>query len=102
LTGFSWLCIRFSVELLWMRELTPGLCFDFVRHNFFFLILKVWCCVWCRNVGLYHNRFARHHERLRHCATNRKVAGSIPDGVTGISQWHNRLVALWPWGRISL
>jgi hypothetical protein len=21
---------------------------------------------------------------LRHCATNRKVAGSIPDGVTGI------------------
>ena len=23
------------------------------------------------------------HSRLRHCATNRKVAGSIPDGVTG-------------------
>jgi hypothetical protein len=23
---------------------------------------------------------------LRHCATNRKVAGSIPDGVTGIFQ----------------
>ena len=26
---------------------------------------------------------------LRHCATNRKVAGSIPDGVIGIFQWHN-------------
>jgi len=26
---------------------------------------------------------------LRHCATNRKVAGSIPDGVTGIFHWHN-------------
>jgi hypothetical protein len=25
---------------------------------------------------------------LRHCATNRKVAGSIPDGVTGIFHWH--------------
>jgi hypothetical protein len=25
---------------------------------------------------------------LRHCATNRKVAGSIPDGV-GIFHWHN-------------
>ena len=25
-------------------------------------------------------------EWLRHCATNRKAAGSIPDGVTGISQ----------------
>jgi hypothetical protein len=26
---------------------------------------------------------------LRHCATNRKVAGSIPDIVTGIFHWHN-------------
>ena len=27
--------------------------------------------------------------RLRHCATNRKVAGSIPNVVTGIFHWHN-------------
>ena len=26
---------------------------------------------------------------LRHCATSRKVAGSIPDGVTGIFHGHN-------------
>jgi hypothetical protein len=26
---------------------------------------------------------------LRYCATNRKVAGSIPDGVTGIFHGHN-------------
>jgi hypothetical protein len=26
---------------------------------------------------------------LRHCATNRKVAGSIPDSVIGIFHWHN-------------
>ena len=26
---------------------------------------------------------------LRHCATIRKVAGSIPDGVIGIFHWHN-------------
>jgi hypothetical protein len=26
---------------------------------------------------------------LRSCATNRKVDGSIPDGVTGIFLWHN-------------
>jgi hypothetical protein len=31
---------------------------------------------------------------LRHCATNQKVAGSIPDGVIGIIHWHN------PSGRI--
>jgi hypothetical protein len=30
---------------------------------------------------------------LRHCATSRKVAGSIPDGVTGMFHWHN------PFGR---
>jgi len=26
---------------------------------------------------------------LRHCATSRKVAGSIPDGVIKIFYWHN-------------
>jgi hypothetical protein len=26
---------------------------------------------------------------LRHCATNRKDAGSISDGVTGFFHWHN-------------
>ena len=26
---------------------------------------------------------------LRHCATSRKVAGSIPDGVIGIFNWNN-------------
>jgi hypothetical protein len=26
---------------------------------------------------------------LRYCATNRKVAGSIPDSVIGIFHWHN-------------
>jgi hypothetical protein len=26
---------------------------------------------------------------LRHCATSRNVAGSIPDGVIGIFHWHN-------------
>jgi len=29
------------------------------------------------------------HSWLRHCATSQKVAGSIPDGVTGIFQSHN-------------
>jgi len=36
---------------------------------------------------------------LRHCATSRKVAGSVPDGVNGIFQWHNysgRTMALGP------
>jgi len=37
------------------------------------------------------------------CATNRKVAGSIPDSVIGIFHWHKILpIALWLWGRLSL
>jgi hypothetical protein len=28
---------------------------------------------------------------LRHCATNRSIAGSIPDGVTGIFHYHTRI-----------
>jgi hypothetical protein len=31
----------------------------------------------------------RWRSRLRHCATNRKVAGSIPDGTIGIFHCHN-------------
>ena len=31
----------------------------------------------------------RWHSWLRHCATRQKVAGSIPDGVTGIFHWQN-------------
>jgi hypothetical protein len=33
---------------------------------------------------------ARGRSWLRHYATNRNVAGSIPDGVIGIFPWHNR------------
>jgi hypothetical protein len=35
------------------------------------------------------NRGTRYHSWLRHCVTRRKVAGSFPDGVTGILHWHN-------------
>jgi len=40
---------------------------------------------------------------LRCCATNQKVAGSIPAGVIGIFHRHEILsIALWRWGWLSL
>jgi len=47
--------------------------------------------------NLYHIQYLQwavqhkmqQRSRLRHCATCRKVAGSIPDGFTGIFHWHN-------------
>ena len=42
------------------------------------------------------------HSWLRDCATNRKVAGSIPEGVFEIFHWHGPSATLWPWGWLSL
>jgi hypothetical protein len=45
---------------------------------------------------IYQN--ARWRSWLRHCATNREVAVSIPDGVIGNFHWQNpvgRTMALW-------
>jgi hypothetical protein len=40
---------------------------------------------------------------LRYCATNQKVADSIRDCVIGNFHWYKiLLIALWPWGRLSL
>jgi hypothetical protein len=38
---------------------------------------------------IYLNNTGGTRSWLRHCATSRKVAGSIPDGFIGIFYWHN-------------
>ena len=42
-------------------------------------VIKLYCFIWGTAVAQW----------LRCCATNQKVAGSIPDGVIGIFHWHN-------------
>ena len=67
--------------------------FKFSRSNSLWLILILYC----------HIRWTAVAQWLRCCATNRKVAGSIPAGVIGIFHRHKIFpIALWPWGRLSL
>jgi hypothetical protein len=48
-----------------------------------------------------HQRGTQWRSWLRHCATSRKIAGSIPDGVIAI--FIDIIpAALWMWGRLSL
>ena len=61
------------------------------------IIRRMRCVCWITNATNTHSGGTRWRSWLRHCATNWKVAGSIPDGVTGIFQWLNpscRIVAL--------
>jgi len=54
------------------------------------------------NRTLYSRKGPAVAQWLRCCATNRKVAGSIPAGVIRIFHRHKILpIALWPWGRLS-
>jgi len=43
---------------------------------------------WADEASTYHVRGTRWRSWLRYCATSRKIAVSIPDGVVGIFHWH--------------
>ena len=70
------------------------------------LAIYLYSCLHFCNICHLHfilNMYVQSAQWLRCCATNRKVAGSIPAGVIGIFHWHKILpIALWPWGRLSL
>jgi hypothetical protein len=73
---FIWLC---------RSDIYRGfVCEDWLHHNICVPCPVQRNLVWPLNVGGHAVA-----QWLRHCAINRKVAGSIPDGVIGISPWHN-------------
>ena len=55
----------------------------------------------CFNKALIQCWGTRWRSWLRHCATSRKVAGSIPDGVIGIFRWYMALESTQPLAETS-
>jgi len=53
------------------------------------LMLNVAARILIRTYKFGRGEGTRWRSWLRHCATSRKVADSIPHGVTGIFHWHN-------------
>jgi hypothetical protein len=62
-----------------------------IRYTFPFIFTERLVIQNCRILFRYLQKFWGPCWRswLRHCATNRQVAASIPDGVSGFFHWHN-------------
>ena len=73
------------------------------RKTFYNLNFTTWFDINEQYIGGLHRIFGTAVAQwLRRCATNRKVADSIPDGVIVQFFFHIKLpIALWPWGRLS-
>ena len=74
-----------------LRHCTPWFT---IFSSFFHLIISSFCiqytdCMLCIKTTTDVKRGTRWCSWLRYCATCRKAAVSIPDGVTGIFLWHN-------------
>ena len=70
----------------------PSSDFGNVWRHFYFCQVCVCVCVYIYiyiYIYIYNFRGTAVAQRLKCCATNRKVAGSIPDGVTEIFHLHN-------------
>jgi hypothetical protein len=68
------------IYLLMSRPILLLIIFILEKANLTLIIIGLF------NLGILIFRGTRWRSWLRHCATNRTVAGSIPDGLTGIFQ----------------
>jgi len=83
-------------------QVTSSKCWHFPFYALYWNMFSCWPCISihpCNEnqldalfiLSLFRRSVARCWWRswLRHCATSRKVAGLIPDGVIGNFHWHN-------------
>ena len=59
------------------------------RYRLFLLTQRLYCYFQVGHAFFWGGGETAVEQWLRCCATNRKVAGSIPEGVIGIFHWHN-------------
>ena len=90
------MCINWKKNKFFFRD------FSIVIFLFLFLLFIHFYSAWVpvrfhKSLSFYVGMGTAVAQWLRCYATNRKVAGSIPDGVIGIFHWHNpsdRIMAL--------
>jgi hypothetical protein len=80
---FRWRCF---IDCIGYSE---GYLFSKIFHTLIGLSLQILMYFYVLFPSFLCNRGTRWRSWLRHCATNRKVAGSIPYGVIWIFHWHN-------------
>ena len=76
----------------------------FVKACYIYIYIYIYIYQTCQALHIYihiyiyiYTGHTRWRSWLRHCASSRKVAGSIPDSVIGFFHWHNpsdRIMAL--------
>ena len=86
---------RFVFRLLSLRS-----CNLLQVYAYSWSIFHTYCHTYTTAISMWGN--TRWRSWLRHCATNRNVAGSIPDGVIGIFHSLNPSSRTMAWGRLSL
>jgi len=84
-----WNCFRWNTDDFWLLEKNNS---DFPFHfqvNLQIFILTLFTAHAKCLRSTFPLFIIYYYLLLRHCATSRKVAGSIPDGVTGIFHWQS-------------
>jgi hypothetical protein len=89
------------VKFGWIFLYKQDICSEESRKNHIRLQVKMLVAPNFSKSRIHYNVGTAVAQWLRYCATNQKVAGSIPDGVMEVFIEIILLITLLPWGRLS-